>query len=389
MFARFPLGSRRKGATMDNRYLGDRNNYQPEQSDLDLDAIVNEFKDYTPDQQEPQVQQTQRPQQTVQPQQYQQQTYRPQQTVQPQQYQQHARPVQQTAPAKSGGGKKILAALLSFLAVGVLVGGIYLGVKMLRGNQNPTEAPVTDAPVTDAPTEKTTDAPENNENTEEPTEEVTEAPETEVYVPDGDLLEAIENNPDVVARLTYGNDYSLYITKGSDNVYYLDHDYQKNSSWTGAPFMDYRNSLSPRDTNLMIHGHNMKNNTIFSNLINFYKEDFTRSYPIVKYETATDCEYYVIFAVTDVEVDPDTSTYFKITEWNFDTDEAYNNYVNYFIDHARQQLGVKVEPGDELLTLSTCNYIGVDGRLLICCRKLHDDETPESILEQLRLDNAA
>ena len=49
MFARFPLGSRRKGATMDNRYPGDRNNYQPEQSDLDLDAIVNEFKDYTPD----------------------------------------------------------------------------------------------------------------------------------------------------------------------------------------------------------------------------------------------------------------------------------------------------------------------------------------------------
>lgn len=342
------------------------NPYQPSNpNEQDIDSIVNEFKDYTPE----------APQQTYAPQQ----GYTPKFQAPPQQQsRQWAQPVQQKS---SKGGKTVLIAVLCFLLVGLLAVGGYFGIKMLSNRQQePTEAPTTEAPV-----ETTTEAPameSESQETELPTEESTEpVEETESYVPDTELLEVMAANTDVVGRLTYGNDYSLYITQCGDNVYYLTHDYEKKSNWVGAPFFDYRNSLNPRDTNLMIHGHNMKNNTIFSNLISFYKEDFTRKYPIVTFATGNRLETYVIYAVVDVEVDPDTSTYFKITEWNFDTDSAFNDYVGYYQSHSRFELPVDVKPDDQLLTLSTCNYIGVNGRLLVCCRMLRDGETAQDFLD--------
>ena len=367
-----------------------QNNWDHEE--FDLDDIVNEFKDYTPQQAEPA---TVRPA----PAPIRQETQStPRSTAQERPAAAQQRPVStppanknpRTGPApaarpasggsKSGGGKQILTGILCFLAVAVLVVGAYLGVQALRRNQaqtpptTATEAPVQTQPAPD--TEAAAQPTIDETGFVEPTNPVVDVQE---YEPEQRLLDAIAVNPEVVGLLNYGAYSSLFVTQAADNEYYLDHDYALNSSWTGAPFFDARCRLSPRSTNLMIHGHNMKNGTIFSDFVNFYEESYTHKYPIVSLAKKDALENYVIFAVTDVETDPTASDYFKITEWDFDSGEAFTNYVGYMQSHSRFTLPVDVQPGDQLLILSTCNYIGSDGRLLICCRMLRDGETIDSI----------
>lgn len=281
--------------------------------------------------------------------------------------------------AGASGGKKALIAVLCVLAVAVLGVGAYLGIQALNPQTQETE-PVIESPTdptSEAPTEPT-EAPETTEFTE-PTVEIVEP---DAYEPSETLLEAIEQNSDVKGILSYGNGTSLFIVQGADNAYYLDHDYLMKSSWTGAPFIDCHNTLEPRDTNLIIHGHNMKNGTMFSNLISFYDKQYMNKFPIFTYATADEMEIYVPYAVVDVDVYEQSPNYFDILKWNFASEQEFNEYVGYYVTNSAYELPVKAEYGDTLLTLSTCNYKGGstgDGRLLICLRKLRADETVDSI----------
>lgn len=280
---------------------------------------------------------------------------------------------------KKSGGKKALTAILAVLAVAVLGVGAYLGVKALQKNQQPQE---TAANVeSEAPTQESGFETGVMVETEfvEPTVEIVDAEE---YEPDQALLDAIAENDDVVGVLNYGMASSLYIVHGDDNSYYLNHDYQRNSSWTGAPFADYRCKLDPRDTVVMIHGHNMKNGTIFSDLINFYDQEYMFRYPIFTLSTATEQEVYVPFAVSDIEAYENAADYVDIVKWNFDTDEEFNDYVKIFTDRSVYKLPVTAEPGDDLLLLLTCNYksgTNGDGRLVVCLRRVRDDENVDDL----------
>lgn len=282
--------------------------------------------------------------------------------------------------AAASGGKKALIAILCVLAVAVLGVGAYLGIQALTPKPAETEPPTE---TTETPTEApSTEPPEVVEPSSSFVEPSVEVVEVDDYEPSEALLDAIAENADVKGILSYGNGTSLYIVQGSDNAYYLDHDYRMKSSWTGAPFLDCHCKLDPRDTNLIIHGHNMKNGTMFSNLISYYDKQYMASFPIFTYATADDFEIYVPYAVVDVDVYEQSSAYFDILKWNFDTEKDFNDYVGYYMSNSAYELPIKAEYGDTLLTLSTCNYKNSatsDGRLLICLRKLRPNETVDDI----------
>lgn len=193
------------------------------------------------------------------------------------------------------------------------------------------------------------------------------------------VSDAIARNSDVIGLLEVGADISLFVVQGDDNKYYLDHNVDKEYSWTGAAFLDYRSQVSPRSDNWIIHGHNMQEGSIFSNLTDFYDLDYLKEHPFVYFTTSDSQEIYVIYAVLDVEVDSSSSNYFKITEFDFDNEIDFKEYTSYYRNNSFHSIPVYVQPGDELLTLSTCSYTLNDGRLLICCRKLREGETPNSL----------
>ncbi len=197
------------------------------------------------------------------------------------------------------------------------------------------------------------------------------------------VSEAQKEWPDIAGILEAGKDTVEYVVQGSDNDFYLEHNYKGESSGAGAAFLDSRASLSPRSKNLIIHGHNMRNDAVFGGLDNYSSPDYLKSNPLIYFYTETEKQVYVPFAVTDVNVDPEADDYFKITEWDFDTDQAFLDYAGYYKNNSLYDIPTDVKADDELLLLSTCSYTHDDSRQILCCRKLRADETEESAVQMI------
>ena len=56
------------------------------------------------------------------------------------------------------------------------------------------------------------------------------------------------------------------VVQGEDNEYHLHHMFRKEANKAESIFLDYRNRADFRDYRVIIYGHNMKDDSMFSNL---------------------------------------------------------------------------------------------------------------------------
>ena len=65
-----------------------------------------------------------------------------------------------------------------------------------------------------------------------------------------------------------GTNIDYPVVQGSDNDFYLNHDFNKNYLPAGSIFLDYRNDFET-DYNTVIYGHHMRNSTMFGQMETF------------------------------------------------------------------------------------------------------------------------
>ncbi len=207
-------------------------------------------------------------------------------------------------------------------------------------------------------------------------------------------------NSDVKAWLYVpGTNMNFPVAQASDNNYYLDKGLDKKSKYTGSCYIDYRNELLV-DSNTILYGH-AKGTDIFDQLENVTqtKEWFSNKdnmYVCLNtldelmvwqvfacYYTNADDYYYLNtnFYLDQVEItkklaelaetDPEKAVYGMLdpkTLHDFMTDDE--GFVNFMTgwrtrvetkkygkvnDYLKSRdYGVKIEPGDKVITLSTC-----------------------------------
>ena len=88
-----------------------------------------------------------------------------------------------------------------------------------------------------------------------------------------------EINADYRAWLSISNSAIDYpVVQGADNLYYAAHDVYRNSSLTGAIYLDAMNDPDFRDSYSVIYGHHMDNGAMFGALDKFRNEDYFRSH---------------------------------------------------------------------------------------------------------------
>ena len=150
------------------------------------------------------------------------------------------------------------------------------------------------------------------------------------------------------------------VVQSTDNEYYLKHLFNDQTNSAGAIFMDAMNNPDLSNVNTIIYGHNMKNGTMFTSLMNYSTQWYFEQHPVLYY--LTEEHDYRIDVFTSYET-KDGSEAFTI---NFDSEMTYSNYLE-----SRRNLSqinashIPVSTEDNIITLATCGYNFSNSRYVV------------------------
>ena len=205
--------------------------------------------------------------------------------------------------------------------------------------------------------------------TPSPTPAPTPTPEP---IPLPQYVPLYEQNPDFFGWITIEGTNIDYPVMYSPNrpEYYLKRAFDGSDSASGALFID---GNCPADGNYyLIYGHHMKNKTMFGQIPNYAEQSYYEEHPIIRFDTLFEQrEYQVIAAFYSRlywQYETDVFRYYQYTDL---TDEAvFEEYIEQVQVAAIYDTGLTAEYGDELLTLTTCNYHTQDGRFVVVARRI-------------------
>ncbi|MBP0955663.1 MAG: class B sortase [Oscillospiraceae bacterium] len=212
-----------------------------------------------------------------------------------------------------------------------------------------------------------------------------------VYTP-REILPAAQEllaiNPDTVGFVSIPDCVYEPVVKGTDNDYYLTHNFYGAQRSCGTCFADYRNIVGDRERsdNIILYAHNQKDGTMFGNL-DYYRWDpaYWLKNPFIYFNTNYSEDAYVIISsfVVNSLPESDNGNLFD-----------YNNYIDFAEDEGSKYsfavfakeitershiiTGVPFDESDEYITLSTCSTEWDDSRHVIVARKLRDGETTDN-----------
>lgn len=160
----------------------------------------------------------------------------------------------------------------------------------------------------------------------------------------------------------------MYAPNNKD--FYLRHDFNKEYSVYGVPYLDEKTTLGANDQseNLVIYGHNMKTGTIFGCLTGYKEAGYYQQHPYVQFDTVYGDGTYEVFAAFSIDVAADTS--FVYNQYVDMDEETYNAYVEEVISRSDVDTGIRPVYGEQLLTLSTCEYSSDNGRYVVVARRV-------------------
>ena len=179
-------------------------------------------------------------------------------------------------------------------------------------------------------------------------------------------------NEDIVGWLEIeGTDITFPVVQSEDNKYYLKHTYLKEDSNDGAIFLDKDYNWNIPSSNLLIYGHNNLNGNMFQDLLKYEDENYYKEHPTIRFTTTNDDYNYDIIAVFKSRVfyedEQDVFRYYYFI--NAENEDEYNYYVEESKKASLYNIDETAEFGDQLLTLSTCEYSQEDGRFVIVAKK--------------------
>lgn len=201
-----------------------------------------------------------------------------------------------------------------------------------------------------------------------------------IYTGPSDVLENFHvlymQNADIIGWITIAksngtNLIDYPVVQSSNNDYYLRRSFFGDYATGGTIFMDYRCGSTIFSKNTVIYGHNMKDNSMFAQLLKFNNASFYNSAPIIDYSTLYEKYKFKIFAAFY------TNTDFNYIQVSFADRKEYLALISEA--KARSCINTNVDVGvdDTIMTLSTCAYIdGVpDARFVVMGRLLRDGES--------------
>lgn len=201
----------------------------------------------------------------------------------------------------------------------------------------------------------------------------TQDPTGESVNPNGAKFAALrDKNSDFIGWISIdGTNLDFPVMYAPTNKdFYLRHDFNKEYSIYGVPYLDEKTTLgaNAESDNLIIYGHNMKTGTIFGCLTGYKKADYYQQHPYIEFDTVYGDAQYEVFAAFAIDVVNDTS--FVYNQYVDMDEESYNAYVEEVCRRSDVDTGIRPAYGEQLLTLSTCEYSTDNGRFAVVARRV-------------------
>lgn len=178
--------------------------------------------------------------------------------------------------------------------------------------------------------------------------------------PQVDFASLKKLNSDVVGWIYGpGTRINYPIVQGDDNAYYLTHMFDGKENKCGSIFMDSQNAADFSSTNSIVHGHHMRNGSMFASLTGYEDQTYYDTHPVL-WLTTPDKSYKVeLFAGFVTEADSDA------WQIEFATREEYRVWLDKMIERSAFKSDVKPGENDHILTLATCSYEYSDARFMV------------------------
>ena len=174
-----------------------------------------------------------------------------------------------------------------------------------------------------------------------------------------------ERNPDVYAWITVPGtqiDYPI-LQSPDDNSYYLTHTIDGEEKTGGAIFTENYNHTDMEDPNTVIYGHDMRNGSMFQNLLNYQDREFFDENREVTIYTPDAIRHYKIFAAYLYD------DRHLLQSFNFHNTDVYRQYLDSIFSIRDMNVcidtSVEVDTDDKIITLSTCYGSQSDRRYLV------------------------
>ena len=183
-------------------------------------------------------------------------------------------------------------------------------------------------------------------------------------------------------------DYPVLYHKGDDQYsqYYLKHTYKGEWSDYGSIFVDYRCKKGVKAKNLILHGHNMLNGSMFHELVNYSdgfnpKLDYYKKHSVITFNTPEGDAKWKIISVFKTSTMYEHGEFFNYMQAEFNSDAEFMNFVYNCRIRSMFNIPVTVNEDDQLLTLSTCSYEYANFRTVVVARKVRPDEEADVDLQ--------
>lgn len=194
------------------------------------------------------------------------------------------------------------------------------------------------------------------------TEKETETARVQIPI-DFDTLQ--KQNPDVYAWIQIdGTNISYPILQSADdNEYYLNHTIDGKEGYPGSIYTENWNTKSFTDYNTVIYGHEMRDGTMFHDLLSYADINFMKEHPEVIIYTPDKKLTYQIFAYVEYD------DRHLLHSFEFAFPEGRQEFLDSLHDsrslNNQFREDVEVTADDRLITLSTCKPGDDNKRILV------------------------
>ena len=207
-------------------------------------------------------------------------------------------------------------------------------------------------------------ASSGEDSTQEESAAAEPEPAPERLVMDFEALAGI--NKDIIGWIKIpGTNINYPLLQGADNDYYLRRNYRRETLRAGSIFLDYRCDPGMGGKNSIIHGHNMRNGSMFSQLLKFGNQSFYNSHKYIFVYTADGYLKYEIFSCRQVSVEGAT-----VFQTGFG--QGFDAVLGQWAADSQVTTGVVPGASDKIVTLSTCENQNDKLRFVVQGRLVED-----------------